>query len=90
MADFDWASEGHDYRLTTAEILYHKPESPHLLQSITWQDYDVAPDYPELQKFLELLANHVAGSTVTSVRVASIDEIRPPGLVYAAYSTATH
>lgn len=77
-----------EYRLTQAEILYHKPDSPHLLQSIMWQDYDVAPDYPELQKFLEVLALHVDGSTVHSVRVASSDEVRPPGMVYAAYSTA--
>ncbi|HLN23121.1 MAG TPA: Usg family protein [Patescibacteria group bacterium] len=87
---FDDAVQSEDYRLTQAEILYHKPNSPHLLESIMWQDYDVAPDYPELQKFLELLALHVAGSTVHSVRVASLDEIRPVGMIYAAYSTAMH
>ncbi|MCH7796224.1 MAG: Usg family protein, partial [Proteobacteria bacterium] len=28
-----------DYRLTTAEILYHLPDHPHLLQSYLWQEY---------------------------------------------------
>src|SRR3546814_2741451 len=39
-------------RLTTAEILYHMPDHPALLQSYVWQDYDLAPKFPGLQKFL--------------------------------------
>ena len=42
-----------DYRLTTAEILYHLPDHPGVLQSFIWQDYDIAPDYPVLHKFLD-------------------------------------
>ncbi|MCB1539184.1 MAG: aspartate-semialdehyde dehydrogenase, partial [Alphaproteobacteria bacterium] len=30
----------HDYRLTTAEIFYHMPDYPALLQTYVWQDYD--------------------------------------------------
>ena len=41
------------YRLTTAEIIYHLPDHPALLQSFIWQKFDLAPDYPELQRFLE-------------------------------------
>jgi uncharacterized protein Usg len=41
-----------DYRLTTAEILYHMPDHPHLLQSFVWQDYDIAPRFPVLSKFV--------------------------------------
>ena len=41
------------YRLTTAEIIYHLPDHPTLLQSFIWQKFDLAPDYPELQRFLE-------------------------------------
>lgn len=40
------------YRLTTAEILYHLPDHPHLLQSFVWQQMDLAPDFPALQRFL--------------------------------------
>ncbi len=40
------------YGLTTAHILYHLPDYPALLQSYIWQDYDLAPEFPEMQKFL--------------------------------------
>jgi uncharacterized protein Usg len=41
-----------DYRLTTAEILYHMPDHPSLLQTFVWQDFDVAPMFPVLRRFL--------------------------------------
>ena len=41
------------YRLTTAEILYHMPDHPALLQSFIWQDLDLAPEFPVLRKFLD-------------------------------------
>jgi uncharacterized protein Usg len=41
-----------DYRLTVAEILYHMPDHPGLLQSFIWQEMDIAPRYPVLRKFL--------------------------------------
>ena len=40
------------YGLATARILYHLPDHPRLLQSYIWQDYDLAPDFPILIKFL--------------------------------------
>ena len=40
------------YRLTTAEILYHLPDHPHLLQSFVWQQMDLAPEFPALRRFL--------------------------------------
>ncbi len=45
-----------DYRLATAEILYHMPDHPHLLQSFVWQDYDIAPVFPVLNRFLDFWA----------------------------------
>ncbi len=77
------------YRLTAAEILYSQPGRPHVLDRFVWQDYDSAPDYPELCRFLKFWAKHVA-IELHSVRVADLQEIRPEGLVYAAYSTAIH
>ncbi len=38
--------------LTTAEILYHMPDHPDILQTYIWQDLDQAPRYPVLHKFL--------------------------------------
>jgi hypothetical protein len=44
------------YGLTTANILYRRPDHPWLLQSYVWQNYDLYPDFPELQSFFEVLA----------------------------------
>ena len=43
------------YGLTTAEIHYHLPDYPNLLQLYVWQEYDLAPELPTLQGFLKLL-----------------------------------
>jgi len=50
-----------NYRLTTAEILYHMPDHPGLLQSFIWQNYDLAPRYPELHKFLDFWTRQIEG-----------------------------
>lgn len=41
------------YRLTTAQILYHLPDHPKLLQEFLWQHLDMAPKFPVLRKFLD-------------------------------------
>ena len=41
------------YGLTTAKILYHFPDHPHLLQSFVWQHYDLAPKFPALYRFID-------------------------------------
>ncbi len=58
------------YRLTTAEILYHLPDAPSLLQSFIWQDYDRLPDYPRLHRFLDFWRRELDGP-LHSVRVAA-------------------
>ena len=42
-----------DYRLTTAEIHYHLPDFPTLLQTVVWQNVDAPPKFPRLQQFLD-------------------------------------
>ena len=64
-----------DYRLTTAEILYHLPDHPSVLQSYIWQDLDIAPKYPELHKFLDFWTREIEG-TLHSVRVASASLVK--------------
>jgi uncharacterized protein Usg len=49
------------YRLTTAEILYRLPDHPALLQSFIWQKFDLAPEFPELCKFLEFWSHNIEG-----------------------------
>jgi len=58
------------YRMTTAEILYHMPDHPDLLQSYVWQDLDLAPKFPVLSRFLKFWEENLDGP-VHSVRVAS-------------------
>ncbi len=57
--DFRRQLEG--YSLTTAEILYHLPDHPSFLQSYIWQDYDLAPSFPCLKKFLHFWHTNLAG-----------------------------
>ena len=66
-----------DYRLTTAEIYYHMPDYPELLQSYIWQEYDIAPKYPELFTFLNFWTRELDGK-LHSVYVAS-KQLVPPG-----------
>jgi len=65
-----------DYRLTTAEILYHLPDHPQILQSYVWQDYDLAPDFPTLRRFLDFWRRSLDGK-LHSVQVASTKLIQP-------------
>jgi uncharacterized protein Usg len=58
------------YRLTTAEILYRLPDHPAMLQSFIWQDLDIAPRFPVLNKFLRFWETSIEGQ-LYKVRVAS-------------------
>lgn len=57
------------HRLTTAEILYHMPDHPNLLQSFVWQFMDSAPGYPKLTRFLRFWEHNIEGR-IHSVKVA--------------------
>jgi uncharacterized protein Usg len=67
-----------DYRLTTAEILYRLPDHPGILQSYVWQEFDLAPRFPALRKFLDFWRRELDGEVHSSVRVASASLIRSP------------
>ena len=77
------------YRLTTAEILYRLPDHPTLLQSYVWQDLDIAPEFPVLNRFLRFWQDSLDGP-LHSVRVASkgiisAAELRKVDGVYALH-----
>ena len=78
-----------DYRLTTAEILYHLPDHPNLLQTYIWQEYDLCPSFPELMKFLDFWENEIDGK-LHSVTVASSDLLKPSTLVNATGNFTIH
>lgn len=50
------------YGLTTAHIFYRLPDHPSLLQSYIWQDYDIAPDFPEMHGFLDFWRETLDGA----------------------------
>jgi len=58
------------YRLTTAEIVYRLPDHPVMLQTFIWQDLDIAPRFPVLNKFLRFWETSIEGK-LFQVRVAS-------------------
>ena len=49
------------YGITTAQILYRIPDFESVLQTYVWQDYDLAPDFPEMRKFLEFWERELDG-----------------------------
>ena len=79
------AQQLHDWRLTTAEILYRLPDHPSVLQSYIWQELDLAPRFPALHRFLQFWERQIEGQ-LHSVRIASKQmigpaELRLPGAV---------
>jgi uncharacterized protein Usg len=76
LASPDFVRQIEGYSLTTAEILYRMPDYPAVLQSYVWQDYDLAPMFPTLKKFLTFWRDRLDGP-LHSVRVAHSRLIRP-------------
>ena len=72
----DFEKQLDNYRLTTAEIFYHYPDHPLLIQSYTWQELDLCPDFPILMKFLNFWERELDGR-LHSVNVASCKVITP-------------
>jgi uncharacterized protein Usg len=64
------------YGLTTANILYRRPDHPWLLQTYVWQDYDLCPRFPQLNKFLNFWLEKLEGP-LHSVTVAHARLIKP-------------
>lgn len=77
------------YRLTTAEILYHMPDHPGLLQSFVWQQMDLAPRYPELRRFLDFWTREIEAQ-LHSVRVASAQLISPGEMRHTSHMLQLH
>jgi uncharacterized protein Usg len=76
--DFKRQLEG--YGLTTANILYRLPDHRSLLQTYVWQNYDLAPLFPELRKFLDFWTRELEGPlhsvTVAHQRLIAANEVR--------------
>ena len=87
--DRSFVAQLNDYRLTTAEILYHMPDHPSLLQTYIWQNLDLAPRFPALTKFLDFWERNLDGR-VHRVRVANAALIKPAEFTFASGLYALH
>jgi uncharacterized protein Usg len=79
MASHDFEKQLRGYGLTTAEIFYRLPDHPALLQTFIWQEYDLAPKFPVLIKFLDWWRLRLEGGLHT-VRVSHSALISPAEL----------
>jgi uncharacterized protein Usg len=79
MPDDDFRSMLQGFSLTTAEIIYHLPDHPSLLQSYIWQDYDLHPRFPRLHDFLKFWTRELEGR-LNRVLVAHRELIKPAEL----------
>ncbi|HEY0440236.1 MAG TPA: usg protein [Xanthobacteraceae bacterium] len=81
MVSEDFRRQLDGYGLTTAQILYRRPDHPWLLQTYVWQDYDLFPEFPTLQKFLEFWKRSLEGPlhsvVVAHSRLIAPAEIKP-------------
>ena len=76
----DFCKQAAGFGLTTAHILYRRPDHQWLLQSYVWQAYDLAPAFPELRKFLDFWTQKLDGPlhsvTVAHRRLIAPHEVR--------------
>ena len=79
LASQDFKRQMRGYGLTTAQILYRRPDHPWLLQTFVWQNYDLFPKFPELQRFLAFWVEKLEGP-LHSVMVAHSRLIKPAEL----------
>ena len=85
--DFHHRLDG--YSLATAEIFYRLPDARGLLQSYVWQDYDMAPRFPKLRKFLDFWTRELDGP-IHSVRLAHVRLLRPAELRHVGRELTIH
>jgi uncharacterized protein Usg len=89
MVDKSFTLQLQDYRLTTAEIIYRLPDHPSFLQSYIWQELDIAPKFPVLNKFLTFWERELQGQ-LYHVKVMSAGIITPAEYRFADAEFRVH
>jgi uncharacterized protein Usg len=79
MVSQDFRRQLEGYGLTTANSMYRRPDHRWLLQTHVWQDFDLFPKFPELNKFLNFWIEKLDGP-LHSVIVARARLIKPAEL----------
>ena len=88
-ASRDFALQIKGYGLTTAAIIYRLPDHPSILQEFVWQEYDIAPKFPELTRFLDFWKSSIEGR-LHEVRVAHKALIGPADLQFVTTEFKLH
>jgi uncharacterized protein Usg len=88
-ADDDFQRQLAGYSLATAEICYRMPDARGILQTFIWQQYDLAPRFPELRKFLNFWTRELDGP-IHSVRLAHATLIRPTEFRFTDHELTIH
>jgi uncharacterized protein Usg len=65
------------------------PDHPAVLQSYIWQEFDLAPQFPTLNRFLRFWRDNIEGR-VHSVRVAARGLISPAEIRHAGHQFTLH
>ena len=76
MGDRDFALQVAGYGLSTVQVHYYLPDHPSLLQLFVMQQYDIAPTFPDLDRFLDYWRREIE-AVLHSVRVAHKHLIGP-------------
>jgi uncharacterized protein Usg len=80
MVSEDLCQQLSGYGLTTAQIVYRRPNHPWLLQSYVWQEYDLFPSFPSLKRFRDFWEKKLDSAlhlvTVSHSRLIQPAEIR--------------
>jgi uncharacterized protein Usg len=87
--DHDFKKQLRGWSLTTAEITYCLPDFRSILQTYIWQDYDIAPDFRRLRKFLDFWSHNLEGP-LKSVRVANAGIIKPTDIKHVDAQWTLH
>ncbi|MBK0399083.1 usg protein [Limibaculum sp. M0105] len=87
--DPDFRRQLEGYSLATAEIFYRMPDAKSLIQTYVWQDYDLAPEFPNLRKFLDFWTRELDGP-IHSVRLAHSRLLRPAELRMVEHEFVLH
>ncbi len=74
------------FGLTTAQIIYRRPDHLELLQEFLWQQYDLFPEFPGLEKFLAFWEEKIEGP-LYSVTVAHQRLLRPTDIATLRVAT---
>jgi uncharacterized protein Usg len=69
--------------------MYRMPDHRNILQTFLWQDYDLAPKFPRLIKFLDFWTHNLDGPLAT-VRIAHSSIIGPAEMRFVGSEWRLH